>query len=130
MSTDDCIEATLNEIEAKEAALRGPLKRFAAICETRLRKHDSSRGKRGWEGDKVSWLMDRLMEELQEATEEWMGERNHDEVMRFLFHNLRQRTRGFYCKPDQYDVKKLTHELSDIANFCMMIADVAGGLDE
>jgi len=137
--SDDCIEATLKDLEVKEAALREiekmgdfrvPLKRFAAICELRMRAHDETRGTRSWKADPVNQLFARLYDELEEVLSEWMGERNDDPVAHFLIHQLRTRARQFYCKPPQYEVKRLTDELADVANFCMMIADAAGGLDE
>lgn len=75
-------------------AIRG----FATFMEETLQKHDGEKGPRGWithPDCTVSWLLDRLQEEVTELSEA-------------------------YCDCDPGKVQK---ECADVANFAMMIAD-------
>lgn len=76
-----------------EGYIRPEIMAFAEAMETTLRKHDH---KGGWEECRLNYLMDGVHRELKEADEEW-------DVKNF---------RGNYLR--------VSEELVDVANFCMM----------
>ena len=94
--------ATLRErVKALEEELRPEVRAFALLMEERLRANDH---KGGWKQCVGSWLLGRLIEEVGELREEM----------------LVADTTGAHCVGD---------EAADVANFAMMIADVAHDLD-
>lgn len=85
---------------------------FAIAMEEKLRKHDD-RG--GWDDCHVSYLCDRAMEELQEL---------HVALEPFIAEG------GGYGYPAPYNVREsILDETVDVANFCMMIADLSKSLE-
>ena len=74
---------------------------FAEQMEIELRKHDN---RPGWKGSGLIQLLERLEEELGEL---------HDEI---------------YLNP--MFTKKIIKEAADVANFAMMIADIADSGEE
>ena len=85
-------------------ALRPEVAAFAQAMESQLRKHDATRGKRGWQNDYPQPLMQRLRQEA-------------DELDTVLLLGLSPN------KPAM-----ALAEAADVANFAMMVADVCGGL--
>ncbi len=87
----------------KEAGMRHAVRWFADQMEQTMRHHDDSRGSLGWRGETLSYLGERLREEVEELKEAC----NH--------------TLG----PDYPEsVQRVIRESVDVANFAMMIADV------
>lgn len=88
--------------------LRPQVLRFALLMERELRAND---GKPGWRDDEPGALLERACEELAELRAVLTrGAWDHSEASR-------QR-------------REISKEAADVANFCMMIADVAGGLPD
>lgn len=77
--------------------IREPLQHFAEQMEGRLVAKDENRGPRGWLDYHPLWLLLRAEEELKELKEELM-------------------------RPSS--LQRVVQEAADVANFCMMIADV------
>jgi len=80
--------------------MREPIKWFANQMEQSLQKHDEERGSDGWLNEDVSWLFERLEQEVKELSA-LIYKYNHS----FL------------------EVAPIIKECSDVANFAMMIAD-------
>lgn len=76
----------------KESFIREPIQWFAKQMERKLREHDD-RG--GWDDERLDWLFDRLIEEVEELRVEV------------------NRSSELY----------IINEAADVANFCMMLAD-------
>lgn len=81
--------------------LRPEVLAFAVAMENQLRRND---WKGGWQGDDTIFLFPRITEELDE---------------------LRGACFGLYQNRD-----RVLPEAADVANFCMMVADVAGCLSK
>lgn len=74
--------------------LRPEVQQFAVLMELQLRKHDD---RPGWKAERIGYLQKRLIQELEEL--------DLDMIMG--------------CSAN-----KVCEEAADVANFCMMIADV------
>jgi len=72
---------------------------FAEQMEAKLRENEH---KGGWENESLSWLYTRMIEEAEEVKEE----------IKAAFER-------------EVDYNKIIREAADVANFAMMIADVA-----
>jgi NTP pyrophosphatase (non-canonical NTP hydrolase) len=81
--------------------MRPEVKWFAEQMEKTLQLHDESKGSDGWLNEEPYWLFERLEEEVEEVEG-----------------IISDPDEGFYIDPEL-----LIKELTDIANFCMMIAD-------
>ena len=102
--------------------IRNELKDFAERQEKVLRIHDSLKGQDGWKGDSVQALTSRLIEELGEVVSHLFGQ---DSVCDFLVASMRDHVEECGVSLD-YDADTFQKELADVANFCMMLHDVAG----
>lgn len=90
--------------------LRPEVQRFALLMEEQLRKNDH---KGGWQHELAADLFTRIKdetEELGDALRRGPGTPNPF---------------GPYDKPAR---KRIGHEAADVANFCMMVADVVGAI--
>lgn len=85
--------------DEKEIALDEVLTRFRTYMSMKLTQNLSKGGPEGWRYEKVSYLVERLEEEVKE-------------LKTLLLDN-----------PTAYEV---IHEAADVANFAMMIADNIG----
>lgn len=77
--------------------LRPEVRKFAERMELKLRKHDTDRGVTGWQSESTEYLMNQILEEY------------HELIVAIGSGNL-------------YSV---CDEAADVANFAMMVADVA-----
>lgn len=84
--------------------LRPKVRFFAAAMERELRAHDD---RPGWKDEEPCWLLGRLYDEADELFD--------------LVHDLRYRGNGTIAP-------RILGEAADVANFAMMLADVAGAL--
>jgi NTP pyrophosphatase (non-canonical NTP hydrolase) len=82
--------------------LRREVGRFALAMERKLRLNDH---KGGWTHESIDYLLERLDEEVEE--------------LKKALHPMRKD-----------DPQRLLKEAVDVANFCMMIADVVGALKD
>lgn len=105
--------------------VRSELKNFAVLQEEVLRGHDESKGAASWKNDSVQALASRLTEELGEVLSHLFGE---DPVCSFLIASLRDHVEESGVSLD-YNPETMRRELADVGNFCMMLHDVAGGID-
>lgn len=80
------------------AVIRDPLREFAEAQEVTLREHDWDRGRLGWRTSDMDFLLHRLKEEVAELEQAIANPRDCYGIMR---------------------------EAVDVANFAMMIWDVA-----
>lgn len=78
---------------------------LARFADEMQRKLDANAHKPGWKNESPSWLLKRLGEEVAELEEALFADEGYP------------------------DVDAVRSECADIANFCMFIADVTGGLD-
>ncbi len=90
--------------------MRQEVKWFAEKMEEILLRHDKEKGSDGWKGEDVIWILDRIKDETAE-----------------LKTSLKKT--GFYdvlYVPNITFVERanIIKEAVDIANFCMMIADI------
>lgn len=85
---------------------RAGVRAFAKIMEEKLKKHDRKKGRKGWKGMDPDRLLNMASLELKK-----------------LIVAVRLESKG-EVTPGQ-----VAREAADIANFCMMIADVCGGLE-
>ena len=83
------------ESEGREMKLRAEVQWFAEEMERTLRRHDD---RPGWKDETQPWLLDRLREEVEELAK--------------ILH---------FGTP----ARRILREATDVANFAMMIADVA-----
>lgn len=83
----------------KRPRVREPVMDFAALMESRLRRHDADRGKRGWLGSDTDWLLSRVFSEAGEL----------------MYAKARLLSGG--------SMEDVRAECADAANFLMMIAD-------
>lgn len=104
--------------------MRSELREFAALQERVLRTHDDTRGA-GWKTDCAQALASRLTEELGEVISHLFGQ---DSVCDFLIASLRDHIEECGVSLD-YRPDTLRKELADVANFCMMLHDVADRID-
>lgn len=84
---------------------------FAEHMEMQLRQHDKDMGKVGWQREGTEWLLKRLgseYRELEDAVKGVIGEQLY----------------GYRYYPPGPIAKQIT-EAVDVANFAMMVADVA-----
>jgi NTP pyrophosphatase (non-canonical NTP hydrolase) len=100
----DDVEFLLNELERLRNRYRPAVQWFAEQMERKLRENDH---KGGWENENIYWLWERLREESKEL---------------IYAVNL---TRDLHADPEN-----IVRESADVANFAMMIADVARRMKE
>jgi NTP pyrophosphatase (non-canonical NTP hydrolase) len=105
--------------------MRSALKNFAVLQEQVLRSHDESKGEASWKTDSAQALASRLTEEFGEVLTHLFGQ---DPVCDFLIASLRDHVEESGVSLD-YKPETMQRELADVANFCMMLHDVAGGID-
>jgi len=86
--------------------LRPVVLRFAQLMEARLREHDAERGCAGWLDYDMDYLIHRMIGEVDEVTCLW---------------------RDRWPPPS---LAEMAAECADVANYAMMIADLAGTLLE
>ena len=84
---------------------REPVRWFAEQMEQKLREYDASRGKRGWVDD--------------------IGPGGPEEMLEFLFERLRDEIDEVDRAMGDASTKNIIRECADVANFAMMIADIA-----
>lgn len=94
----DAYEQLQQQLNEAVEALRPEVRQFAALMERNLAAHDD---RPGWKGDRWDWLWARLVEEAGEL---------HTALV------------------NGESSERIASEAADVANFCMMIADVCGGL--
>jgi len=104
--------------------MRNELKSFAVLQEQVLRGHDETKGQ-AWRTDSLQALMSRLAEEFGEVITHAFGQ---DPVCDFLIASLRDHIEECGVNLD-YNPETFRKELADVANFCMMLADVAPKVD-
>lgn len=88
--------------------VRPEVRAFAVAMERKLRENDH---KGGWSGCSIEYLLRRLSEEhieLRSAVIRYRSSANNDERVRV----------------------SIGAEAADVANFCLMIADVCDGLEQ
>jgi NTP pyrophosphatase (non-canonical NTP hydrolase) len=105
--------------------MRAELTEFATLQETVLRTHDDTKGRASWKTDSPKSLLSRLAEEFGEVITHAFGQ---DDVCDFLIASLRDHIEECGVSLD-YNPDVFRRELADVANFCMMLHDVAGGID-
>lgn len=105
--------------------MRSELKNFAVFQEQVLRGHDEAKGQASWKGDSAQALASRLAEEFGEVITHLFGQ---DPVCDFLIASIRDHIEECGVSLD-YKPETLRTELADVANFCMMLHDVAGNID-
>jgi NTP pyrophosphatase (non-canonical NTP hydrolase) len=105
--------------------MRNELKSFAVLQEQVLRGHDETKGQASWRTDSPQALMSRLAEEFGEVITHAFGQ---DPVCDFLIASLRDHIEECGVSID-YNPETFRKELADVANFCMMLADVAPKID-
>lgn len=109
----------LAELDRLRKRWRPEVVAFADLMEQRLRAHDASRGKRGWEGCDPKWLLGRLKEELAELEKALKAPKP-----------VRCGCREAFCPHLGFDTTDgVGAEAADVANFAMMIADVREELE-
>lgn len=97
--------------------LRPEVDRFAVLMEQELRANDH---KPGWKNDTLEALLVRALDEIQELREECATMRYNKEMVDPEARAGRVRLTA----------QRIGKEAADVANFCMMVADVAGALAE
>ena len=105
--------------------MRNELKSFVVLQEQVLRTHDETKGQASWKTDSPQALMSRLAEEFGEVLTHMFGQ---DHVCDFLIASIRDHVEECGVSLD-YNPETFRKELADVANFCMMLADVASGID-
>lgn len=88
--------------DGREAPRKSVL-RMAHLMEAKLREHDDDRGETGWREESPRWVSDRLRGEMHELVR--------------AFHGSGDGRRDLW-------LNRLMGELADVANFCMMLADL------
>ena len=104
--------------------MRNELKDFADLQEAILQSHDQTKGQ-AWKTNSPQELMSRLAEEFGEVITHVFGQ---DPVCDFLIASIRDHIEECGVNLD-YSPKVFKKELADVANFCMMLADVAPSID-
>jgi hypothetical protein len=95
--------------------VRDEVKLFAEAMEVKLAANDR---KGGWRGEPTGYLMRRLRQEVEE-----LGR------AREAYEKARSKVIFAYEVPDIDELRAdVRQEAADVDNFCMMIADVVGGL--
>lgn len=105
--------------------MRNELKTFAVFQEEVLRGHDSAKGTASWKDNTAQALASRLAEEFGEVITHLFGQ---DPVCDFLIASIRDHIEECGVSLD-YKPDTLRTELADVANFCMMMHDVAERFD-
>jgi NTP pyrophosphatase (non-canonical NTP hydrolase) len=105
--------------------MRNELKDFATLQESVLQSHDQTKGQASWRTDSPQALMSRLAEEFGEVITHIFGQ---DPVCDFLIASIRDHIEECGVSLD-YNPETFRKELADVANFCMMLADVASKID-
>lgn len=106
-------------------AMRTELVEFASLQESVLRGHDNTKGTSSWKSDTAQALASRLTEEFGEVLSHLLGQ---DTVCDFLIASIRDHIEESAVDID-YSAETFRKELADVANFCMMLHDVAGNID-
>lgn len=105
--------------------MRAELAEFATLQENVLRTHDDTKGRASWKTDSPQSLLSRLAEEFGEVITHVCGQ---DNVCDFLIASLRDHIEECGVSLD-FNPTEFRKELADVANFCMMLHDVAGTID-
>lgn len=105
-------------------AMRTELAEFVALQEQVLQGHDDTKGVVGWKDNTAQALASRLTDQFGEMLSHLLG---HDPVCDFLINSLRDHIEESGIDLD-YDAATLRTKLADIANFCMMLHNVAGNI--
>lgn len=105
--------------------MRNELKEFVQFQESVLRAHDESKGSGGWKRSSVNVLTSRMLEEVGEVLSHLFGQ---DHVCDFLISSLMDHVETSAVDLD-YDKGKFRAEVADVANFCMMLHDIAATID-
>lgn len=105
--------------------MRTELKDFAKLQEDILQRHDQTKGQASWKTNSPQELTSRLAEEFGEVITHLFGQ---DSVGDFLIASLRDHIEECGVSLD-YNPETFRKELADVANFCMMLADVASKID-
>jgi NTP pyrophosphatase (non-canonical NTP hydrolase) len=110
--------------------LRTELFAFVQVMEKKLRENDH---KIGWKNLPVHHLLARSFEEFKEVIDSLSVATQSSFEFRVAGHHLQcaasiLRELGPYIKVTGKETT--VGELADVANYCMMIADVCGGLSE
>lgn len=98
-----------DELICKMLDLRKEVLAFARLMEEKLRKHDARKGVRGWKEAGEAHLLDLLSDKMIDL-------RGNVEFLTHLDGNAQR--------------ADVASAALSVANFCMMIADVVGGLEE
>lgn len=106
-------------------AMRAELAEFVALQETVLRGHDANKGEAGWKEHSAQALASRLTGQFGEMLGQLFGD---DPVCNFLIESIRDHIEESAIDLD-YDANALKTRLADVANFCMMLHDVASNIN-
>lgn len=108
--------------KARQSTLRPELRWFAEQMEAQLKKNDH---KGGWQEDRNADLMRRIVDELGEVYEAARSkyETKGATVTHYLLGQLWDLFGDTFTLSAKGKPKKIIKELTDVANFCMMIAD-------
>lgn len=124
-------------------ACRPEVQAFAVLMERKLRANDH---KTGWKSCRIDWLFGRVRDEATELGQAiqaamrpvWSTERptrgwNSGFLVRELEDGTLEyahpgQTKSFQPSDLWHDRSRIASEAADVANFAMMIADVAGAL--
>jgi len=106
-------------------AMRTELAEFADLQEQVLQTHDNAKGVVGWKENSAQALASRLADQFGEMLSTLIG---HDQVCDFLIRSLQDHIEESGIDVD-YDAAMLRTKLADIANFCMMLHNVAGNIN-
>jgi NTP pyrophosphatase (non-canonical NTP hydrolase) len=106
-------------------AMRSELVEFVNLQESIMKGHDAKKGPNGWKADTVQALTSRLAEEFGEVLAHLFGQ---DPVCDHLIASIRDHIEESEVDLD-YDPEKFRKELADVANFCMMLHDIAGKIN-
>lgn len=110
--------------------LRPEVAAFAQLMEQKLRENDH-KGRKGWKKDKTHRLLVRLLDETRELIDALsMTDRGHVIASHHvrLAADMLQSNYSAYTKDVKGPHEERIGETVDVANFCLMIVDVLGGL--
>ena len=105
-------------------AMRTELAEFVALQEEVLQVHDNTKGVVGWKENTAQALASRLTDQFGEMLAHLFGD---NPVCDFLINSIRDQIEESGVDLD-YDPATLRTKLADIANFCMMLHNVAGNI--
>ena len=119
---------------ARKLTLRPEVAAFAQLMERELRKNDH-KGTSGWKNDTVDGLLVSLFDETAELIDSFRpsgkrdGKKWNERFLLLTKHHIEMAGQQI-ADTNPISTRTSIPETVDIANFCMMIVDVLGGLKE